>query len=319
MFAGRCLVEAISFGIGALALAVVMWVYFDAAERGRNAFLWVVGMLWSGGLLLVIYLLVRNSGPQRPTAPGYGVRQYLYIASFCGAFLVSIGFSVGLGALFMSPFSDEGFDSGTRNAVASGIVAGLVGMAVLVVHWRIAERRLDELPDEEFRAQFATRRLALQTTAAVNGLSAVLAALVCFGGALAALLGATYAAAEAWVTAAAPLLVTGGVAFASWKTFSQTEHGPRADRFRSIPEPGLVSPPLAPAASLPPPPATVPRPPTFVAPPPAPRPPSPEPSRLASARYCGQCGSEVVGSTDLFCRSCGTRLQQPHSAAHDAS
>ena len=307
--------EAVSYGVGALALGLVMWVYFDAAERGKNAILWALITALTSGLAFFFYLLMRDSGPQRPPVRGAVVRNYLYVAAFCGAFLVSVGLSVGLGALLMGAFADEGLTSSGRDAFASGVVAAVVGIVVVVVHWLVAERRIADLPDDEFRAQFATRRLMLQTVLAINALTGVFSALVFFGGGLAELLGASYAYAALWVPAVAPLLATGSVGLLAWRTWFKTDHDAAAERFRALPEPtierrthgGYYAPatstlqPYAPTAATPPTAPTV----------------AQAPAPTAENR-CTRCGTPAERG-DRFCRSCGLEIMASSMAGATGS
>ena len=55
---GFCLVFVV--GLIVFSIAIAIWVYRDANERGMNGVLWVVVLLVGGILGLIIYLIVRN-------------------------------------------------------------------------------------------------------------------------------------------------------------------------------------------------------------------------------------------------------------------
>jgi hypothetical protein len=304
---------ALGLGVSAIFLGALIWVYFDAEERGKNGIAWALATIFTWGLALLVYLAVRNHGRRQEVAPGVGMRLYLYVAAFSGAYLVALGLSMASVTLLRASVSDAGLQSGSRDAVASGLVAAMIGSVVVWIHAGIARRRLTEFSGPEFRAEYAIRRLALRTFAAVNLLAAVLSALLFLGGAASSALGASYSAATRWLPGLGSFIVTGCAAWLSWQAASHMERSALAEPFRAVPEPDWIEapppPPVAPApmASVPVPPPMVasPVPGAYLAPPPS--------------AFCGHCGTQSADMTDRFCRRCGAELAptpvsglQPH-------
>ena len=78
---GICLVIVV--GLLVFSIAIAIWVYRDANERGMSGALWVVVLLVGGIVGLIIYMLVRNDKPTYYQGgyyqqPGYYPQQGYY-------------------------------------------------------------------------------------------------------------------------------------------------------------------------------------------------------------------------------------------------
>src|SRR3989304_2383431 len=89
---------AIITGFFILWLALAMWVYFAATERGKPSIVWALTVFFLAGFLffipLILYLIFRDTGQRQVVPPGGGRRQYLYIVSFAGLGTLMVGLTL---------------------------------------------------------------------------------------------------------------------------------------------------------------------------------------------------------------------------------
>jgi hypothetical protein len=88
---------AVIIGFLILWLALAMWVYFDATERGKPSIAWAGAVFFLGGtglIPLILYLIFRDTGQRNLVPSGGGQRQYLYIVSFAGLGTLVVGLTV---------------------------------------------------------------------------------------------------------------------------------------------------------------------------------------------------------------------------------
>jgi hypothetical protein len=342
---------AIEFGLPALGWALASWVYFDATERGKPwAFLWGLAVLLLGWTLipLIVYLSVRNQPPRFEVADQVAVRQYLVTTALTSIALTVAGGATALAAALVWAVSKGYSTNDFRDLLASSLAAALVGAAIWVPHWQWLARRLDgELPDAEFRALYALRRSEVLTATFLFGGLAALTTLWVLGGALSALLQASYAAATLWLPFLGPALACATAATYHARYYLRMESSEQRRRFERLPAPSIISPPLRPVPWT-----TAPRGAVWVGPQPPATPadlsgrqsnaygvseqkaPSPAPQPSSSGikntvtpfgesdrnpgsspvgRFCGKCGTPSPPG-DQFCRACGTRLGTPSGA-----
>ena len=288
---------AISVGFFILWLALAMWVYFDATERGKASIAWALAMFLPPPLLvapLILYLIFRDVGARLAVAPGAGRRQYLYIVSFVGFATLVIGLSLLISATIARVASEDAVgDEGYREALASSVTAIIIGGAIWAYHWLQAERRLGSITeDEEFRATFFLHRTYLYTVFGISWIIAFVSGMWLLGGGLANAFGVEGVEPVGWLPALGPvvvaLLAVGTHYLFSFETASYKE---LLSRFEAIPPPPLIGVGAPTQAYAPP------------GPPPAAR----APAGATERRFCSYCGGRVEADA-VFCSSCGERL-----------
>jgi len=288
---------AIGIGFFILWLALAMWVYFDATERGKPSIGWTLAMFLPPPFFLVpliLYLIFRGVGERPAVPPGAGRRQYPYIVSFVGFATLVIGLSLLISTSIARAASEEAIgDEGYREALAASVTAIIIGAAIWAYHWLRAEGRLSSITeDEEFRATFFLHRTYLYTVFGVSWIIAFLSGMWLLGGGLANAFGVENVEPEGWLPALGPvvvaLLAVGTHYLFSFETLSYKE---MLSRFEAIPPPPLLGVTAAPQEQPPP------------GPPPAAR----APAGARERRFCSHCGARVEGD-DVFCSSCGERL-----------
>jgi len=288
---------AIGIGFFILWLALAMWVYFDATERGKGSIGWALAMFFVGWALvpLILYLIFRDVGARTAVAPGAGRRQYLYIVSFAGFATLVIGLSLLISTSIARVISEGAIgDEGYRQALASSVTAIIIGGAVWGYHWLRAERRLSSVTEEEeFRATFFLHRTYLYTVFGVSWVIAFLSGMWLLGGGLANAFAVEHVEPVGWMPALGPLAVALlAVGTHHLFSFETTSYKQLLSRFEAIPPPPLIG--VAAAAQAPPPPA----------PPPAAR----APAEATERRFCSHCGARVEAD-DVFCSGCGERMR----------
>ena len=292
---------AIITGVFILWLALAMWVYFDATERGKPSIVWALTVFFLAGFLffipLILYLIFRDSGQRVQVSPGGGRRQYLYIVSFAGLATLMVGLSLLLTTTIVRVISEEAIDgNGYREALAGSLAAIIVGVVVWSSHWFRAERRLPSLPDdEEFRAVFYLHRAYLYTVFGLSWIIVFIAALWLLGGGLAEAFAVEDVEPEDWVPAFGPALIALLViAFHYLVSFETPQYKDLLTRFETIPAPPVIGGSATEAAAA------------------APQPTSPPPSLPAATseerRHCTRCGA-AVALEDAFCASCGAAVR----------
>jgi len=288
---------AIGIGFFILWLALTMWVYFDATERGKASIGWALAMFFLGWALvpLILYLIFRDVGARTAVAPGAGRRQYLYIVSFVGFATLVIGLALLISTSIARVMSEDAVgDEGYRQALASSVTAIIIGAAVWFYHWFRADRRLSSITeDEEFRATFFLHRVYLYTLFGVSWIIAFLSGMWLLGGGLANAFAVERVEPVGWLPALGPavvaLLAVGTHYLFAFETNSYKQ---LLSRFEAIPSPSLIG--VSAPAQAPPPPA----------PPPAAR----APAETTERRFCSHCGARVEAE-DVFCSSCGERFR----------
>ncbi|MDE3087160.1 MAG: zinc ribbon domain-containing protein [Acidobacteriota bacterium] len=321
--------QALSFLVVAVVVALTAWIFFDATERGKKApWLWALGFLLSIGtvvgwaVVLIAYAANRNEGHRVEVARGSALRLYFAVTSFSSFFLMVTGAATAVTAALAYAVSTSYSSSDFRDLAASAVSAFVVGAVVWVPHWRAMRRRLaGSQEDADFRALFVLRRTETLTAAFVFGVVAMASALVTMGGGISALFHAWQADKTIWLPPLGVLLASGLASLFSAVAYRRTRGSEAEARYLAVPAPKVVPrqrmipsvPPMAPAAVPPPPPFA---PPAFAAPPSPPRPvatvpaPPPAPTDETSAAFCGHCGTKLVAG-DAFCRACGAAASGP--------
>jgi len=288
---------AISIGFFILWLALAMWVYFDATERGKGSIGWALAMFFVGWALvpLILYLIFRDIGARTAVAPGAGRRQYLYIVGFVGFATLVIGLALLTSTTIARVISEDAIgDEGYRQALASSVTAIIIGAAVWGYHWLRAERRLSSVTeDEEFRATFFLHRTYLYTVFGVSWIIVFLSGMWLLGGGLANAFAVEEVEPVGWLPALGPLVVALlAVGTHYLFSFETTAYKELLSRFEAIPPPPLIG--VTAAAQAQPAPA----------PPPAAR----APAETTERRFCSHCGARVEAD-DVFCSGCGERMR----------
>jgi hypothetical protein len=335
---------AMYFGLPALVFALASWVYFDATERGKPwAFAWGLAVLLLGWTLIpvVVYFSVRNQPPRLEVADKVAVRQYLVTTALTSMALTVAGAATAVAAALVWAVSRGYSTNSFRDLLASSLAAALVGAAIWVPHWQWLARRLDgQHPDAEFRALYALRRRELLTATFLFGGLAALTTLWVLGGALSALLQASYAAATVWLPVLGPALACAAAAAYHARYYLRVEASEPRRRFDSLPAPGIIPLPSRPVPWAPARHGAVwvgPQPPVTPVdisgrqsgpsgasrqdvPRPSPQPPSTpisgpvtpggdggSPALSPPGPFCTKCGTPGQPG-DQFCRACGTRM-----------
>jgi hypothetical protein len=288
---------ATSIGFFILWLALAMWVYFDATERGKGSIGWALAMFFVGWALvpLILYLIFRDIGARTAVAPGAGRRQYLYIVSFVGFATLVIGLSLLISTSIARVISEDAIgDEGYRQALASSVTAIIIGGAIWLYHWLRAERRLTSITeDEEFRATFFLHRTYLYTVFGVSWIIAFLSGMWLLGGGLANAFAVERVEPVGWLPALGPVVVALlAVGTHQLFSFETTSYKQLLSRFEAIPAPAVIG--VTAAAQAQPAPA----------PPPAAR----APAETTERRFCSHCGARVEAD-DVFCSSCGEGMR----------
>jgi len=289
---------AIGIGFFILWLALAMWVYFDATDRGKASIGWALAMFLAGWLLvapLILYLIFRDVGARPAVAPGAGRRQYLYIVSFVGFATLVIGLSLLISTTIARVLSEDAIgDDGYRQALASSVTAIIIGGAIWAYHWLRAEGRLRSIrEDEEFRATFFLHRVYLYTLFAVSWIIAFVSGMWLLGGGLTNAFGVEEVEPVGWLPALGPVVVALlAVGIHYLFSFETTSYKQLLSRFEAIPPPPLIGVSAAVQAQPAP------------APPPAAR----APAETTERRFCSYCGARVEAD-DVFCSGCGERMR----------
>jgi uncharacterized membrane protein len=293
--------SAILTGFFILWLALAMWVYFDATERGKPSIVWALSVFFLAGFLffipLILYLIFRDTGQRMHVPPGGGRRQYLYIVSFAGLGTLIVGLTLLITTTIVRAISEGAIgDDGYREALASSIAAIIVGLGVWATHWFRAEHRLASMPDdEEFRAAFYLHRAYLYTVFGLSWIIVFIAALWLLGGGLANAFAVEDIEPEGWVPALGPILIALLViAFHYLASFETPQYKELLARFESIPPPPVIGGPTAAPATA-----------SSQAVHPSSPPATAQPE---GRRYCTRCGAQAVPE-DAFCSSCGAALR----------
>ena len=288
---------AISIGFFILWLALAMWVYFDATERGKGSIGWALAMFFVGWALvpLILYLIFRDIGARTAVAPGAGRRQYLYIVGFVGFATLVIGLSLLISTSIARVISEDAIgDEGYRQALASSVTAIIIGGAIWLYHWLRAERRLSSVTeDEEFRATFFLHRTYLYTVFGVSWVIAFLSGMWLLGGGLANAFAVEDVEPVGWLPALGPVVVALlAVGTHYLFSFETTSYKQLLSRFEAIPAPALIGVTAAAQAQ------------------PAPAPPAAAraPAETTQRRFCSHCGARVEAD-DVFCSGCGERMR----------
>ena len=288
---------ATSIGFFILWLALAMWVYFDATERGKASIGWALAMFFLGWALvpLILYLIFRDVGARTAVAPGAGRRQYLYIVSFVGFATLVIGLSLLISTSIARVISEDAVgDEGYRQALASSVTAIIIGGAIWFYHWFRAERRLSVITeDEEFRATFFLHRAYLYTLFGISWIIAFLSGMWLLGGGLANAFAVEDVDPVGWLPALGPLVVALlAVGTHYLFSFETTSYKELLSRFEAIPAPAVIGVPAAAEAQPAP------------APPPAAR----ALAETTERRFCSHCGARLEAD-DVFCSGCGERMR----------
>jgi len=287
---------ATSIGFFILWLALAMWVYFDATERGKGSIGWALAMFFVGWALvpLILYLIFRDIGARTAVAPGAGRRQYLYIVGFVGFATLVIGLALLISTSIARVISEDAVgDEGYRQALASSVTAIIIGAAIWFYHWFRAERRLSSITeDEEFWATFFLHRAYLYTVFGVSWIIAFLSGMWFLGLGLANAFAVERVEPVGWLPALGPMVVALlAVGTHYLFSFETTSYKQLLLRFEAIPPPPLIG--VSAAVQAPPPPA-----------PPAAR----APAETTERRFCSHCGARVEAD-DVFCSGCGEGLR----------
>jgi len=286
---------AVFIGFGAVAAALMMWVYFDAMELGKPAVGWAVAQPLLGWILfapLILYVIFREHGPRRVIPEGGAQRQVTYVFSFVGfgmaAFAVSLLIAMSLVSLVGDVDSQD-----YRKTVASSLAMIVLGLLLWAVIWFPAVSRLPSImEDDRFRASFYLHRGYIYTLIALSAIVAFITGLWLLAGLLSEAFGVGDVATEDWIWTLGPLLVSFAVIALHFGGYVRTPaHQAMQSRFDSIPPPPFVG-------AVPPPVTT-----EAVAPSAA----QPAAAHGGSAHFCSQCGGSLVEG-QRFCPNCGAAV-----------
>ena len=195
-----------------LGVALVMWVYFDAVERGKAAIPWALSVIFLGWLFaapLILYVIFRDTGQRPVIPPGGARRQALYVVSFAGLVTLLIGLGVLSTTTIIRAISDEAIgDDDYREALAGSIAAIMIGGVAWAIQWSRADPRLAAVKDEqEFRATFYLHRAYIYTVIGLGCIVVFVTGLWFLGGGLSAAFGSEGVDLEDWLPALGPLAV----------------------------------------------------------------------------------------------------------------
>ncbi len=285
--------------ISVAVLALLLWIYFDANERGKSGILWValvVFFYWVVFIPLILYFILRDRDRKVPIAPGMGLRQYLYIASFVGFGLLFIGLALVISVPLFS-VADSVDRNDFRENLAAAFALVIVGFPILAFHWYRSEARLQQIGDEsELRATFSLHKIYLNALLGVSGLVLLSFGLWFLVALLRVILGVEGADASDFVIPLGPVIV------AVFSIFFHFAYAIEAPVFKQLSErfAGLGQELAA---------ATPPAVPSTVASPPSEAPSAPAAPAEAVLRrlFCGKCGAENDAG-NVYCTGCGQRL-----------
>jgi hypothetical protein len=284
--------SAILTGFFILWLALAMWVYFDAAERGKAAIPWAGAVFFLGPFVgviaLVLYVIFRDTGQRPVVPPGGAQRQALYVVSFAGLGTLMVGVSLIVSVTIARLLSEDAVsDNGYREALASAIAAIVIGGLAWGSQWlRAASQVASRTDDQEFRATFYLHRSYLYTVIGLAWVIAFITGLWFLGGGLANALDVEGIDPVGWLPALGPLLVALLVIGGHYLLGIDTpRYKQLLARFEAIPAPALVGGPASSVAAVP-----------------APSPATP------GQRFCSQCGRPVQPA-DAFCSGCSSPLR----------
>lgn len=284
--------------ISVAVLALLLWIYFDANERGKSGILWValaVFFYWVLFIPLILYFILRDRDRKVPIAPGMGLRQYLYIASFVGFGLLFIGLSLVVSVPLFS-VSDSLDRNDFRENLAAAFALVIIGFPIWAFHWYRCEARLQRIVEEsELRATFSLHRIYLNAVLGVSGLVLLSFGLWFLVVLLRVILDVEGADASDFVIPLGPVIVA---VFSIFFHFAYSMETPvfkqLSAQFAGV-APGLAAATPAPAPSP-------------AASPPSEAPPAPAaPAGTVRPLFCGKCGAEN-DAANVFCTGCGQRL-----------
>lgn len=298
--------SAILIGFLILWLALTMWVYFDATERGKPSFVWAGAVFFLGFFAvipLILYLIFRDTGTRTVVPPGGARRQYLYIVSFSGLATLMVGLTLLLITTIMRILDEATISNNDyREAVAAAAAAIILGAAFWASHWFRAVARLERIDDPvEFRASFYLHRAYIYSVFALSWVVIFIAGLWLLGGGLAHLLETEDIESVDWLPALGPIIVAFSVfAFHYLVHFDIPDYRALLNRFETIPPPPVVGATQEPATLV-----------AVAAPasPPAPQAAAFSPPQASGPadRHCTQCGAPAR-PTHRFCYVCGAAL-----------
>jgi len=286
---------AIFTGFFIIWLALAMWIYFDATERGKAAIPWAGAVFFLGGfgvIPLILYVIFRETGQRPVVPPGGARRQALYIVSFAGLGTLMVGLSLLVSATIARVLDEDAVsDNGYREALASAIAAIVIGGLAWGSQWlRATSQLVSSTDDQEFRATFYLHRAYLYTVLGVAWVIAFITGLWFLGGGLANALDVEGIDPVGWLPALGPLLVALFVIVGHYLLGLDTPRYKELNgRFEAIPAPLLIGG------------STV----TVTAP--VPQSPSASVPSTPGQRFCTRCGRPVQPG-DAFCAGCGAGL-----------
>jgi hypothetical protein len=299
---------AILIAVFILWLALTMWVYFDATERGKPSFAWAGAVFFLNFFFvapLILYLIFRDTGQRPLLPPGGGRRQYLYIVSFAGLGTLMLGLTLLSTTTVIRVISEEAIsDNSYRQALAGSLAAIIVGAGFWATHWFRASLRLNSITDDQdFRATFYLHRSYLYTVFGLSWIIIFVAGLWLLGGGLADAFGTKDVAVRDWLPAIGPLAVAFvAIVFHYMANFETPQYKQFLERFETIAAPLMIGgSPAAAVVSGPAVAAATSQPSPVAAPP-----------RVSETRYCTHCASMANGD-DLFCAACGTPVRETES------
>jgi hypothetical protein len=287
---------AIFTGFFIIWLALSMWVYFDAMERGKAAMAWALSVFFLAPFVLlaplVLYVIFRETGQRPVVPPGGARRQALYVVSFAGLGTLMVGLSLIVSATIARVLDQDAIsDNDYREALASAIAAIVIGGVAWGSQWLRATPQLVSMTeDQEFRATFYLHRAYLYTVLGVAWVIAFITGLWFLGGGLANALDVEGIDPVSWLPALGPLIVSLFIIAGHYLLGLDTPRYKELNaRFDVIPAPALIGGSTVAVAD------------------PAPQSPSTTAPSPPGQRFCTRCGRSVQPG-DAFCAGCGAGL-----------
>lgn len=280
---------ALFTGCSIIALTLVMWVYFDAIERGKAAIPWALSIVFLGWLFaapLILYFIFRDTGQRPVVPPGGARRQALYVVSFAGLGTLAIGLSMLVTATIVRVISEDTISRDDYGDLLAGAIAAIiVGIIAWAPLWIQTEPRLSRMDrDEEFRATFYLHRSYVYTVIGAGLVVTFLTGLWLLGGGLSDAFGSEDIGLNSWLPALGPLSVALlGVGYHYLVALDRSGYRLMLARFESIPAPPVVGGPVVETAAV-----QIPAPSALASPP---APPARRPAGLAVGRGVGNRGS----------------------------